>query len=214
MSEAISLFVDRLQSGGEVNADTGLVFYAGHGVQIDGENYLLPTNVSARNVVSLIDSALPLNNLIRQLEKTKKAGLIFLDCCRNNPFPAATRALGGGLAKIDAPAGTFIAFSTAPGAVALDGEDTSNSPFTTSLVTHLLRGRHQHLADDDQGAPGRVREVQRAADAVGQLVSARRLRFRFDHDHTVCCVKRQCRRRRRARSGVRKRCGRRPRPGS
>ena len=114
MSEAISLFVDRLQSG-EVNADTGLLFYAGHGVQIDGENYLLPTNVSARNVVSLIDSSLPLNNLIRQLEKTKKAGLIFLDCCRNNPFPAATRSLGGGLAKIDAPAGTFIAFSTAPG---------------------------------------------------------------------------------------------------
>ncbi len=136
MSEAISLFVDRMQSS-DVNADTGLVFYAGHGVQIDGENYLLPTNVSARNVVSLIDSSLPLNNLIRQLERTKKAGLIFLDCCRNNPFPAATRSLGGGLAKIDAPAGTFIAFSTAPGAVALDGEDTPNSPFTSSLITHL-----------------------------------------------------------------------------
>jgi uncharacterized caspase-like protein len=136
MSEAISLFVDRLQSG-EVNADTGLVFYAGHGVQIDGENYLLPTNVSARNASSLIDSALPLNNLIRQLERTKKAGVIFLDCCRNNPFPAVTRALGGGLAKIDAPAGIFIAFSTAPGAVALDGENTPNSPFTTSLCTHL-----------------------------------------------------------------------------
>ena len=136
MSEAISLFVDRMQSG-EVNADTGLFFYAGHGVQIDGENYILPTDVSARSVVSLIDSSLPLDNLIRQLERTKRAGLIFLDCCRNNPFPAATRSLGGGLAKIDAPAGTFIAFSTAPGAVALDGEDTPNSPFTSSLVTHL-----------------------------------------------------------------------------
>jgi uncharacterized caspase-like protein len=136
MSEAISLFVDRMQSS-EVNADTGLVFYAGHGVQIDGENYILPTDVSARNVVSLIDSSLPLNNIIRQLERTKKAGLIFLDCCRNNPFPGATRSLGGGLAKIDAPAGTFIAFSTAPGAVALDGEDTPNSPFTSSLITHL-----------------------------------------------------------------------------
>ncbi len=136
MSEAISLFIDRLNST-EVNADTGLIFYAGHGVQIDGENYLLPTNVQARNVVSLIDSSLSLDNLIRQLERTKKAGLIFLDCCRNNPFPAATRALGGGLAKIDAPAGIFIAFSTAPGAVALDGEDTANSPFTSSLISHL-----------------------------------------------------------------------------
>ena len=136
MSEAISLFVDRLNST-EINADTGLIFYAGHGVQIDGENYLLPTNVQARNVVSLVDSSLSLDNLIRQLERTKKAGLIFLDCCRNNPFPAATRALGGGLAKIDAPAGIFIAFSTAPGAVALDGEDTANSPFTSSLISHL-----------------------------------------------------------------------------
>ena len=136
MSEAIGLFIDRLQSG-EINADTGLLFYAGHGVQIDGENYILPTNCSARSAVSLIDSSLPLNNLIRQLERTKKAGLIFLDCCRNNPFPAATRALGGGLAKIEAPAGIFIAYSTAPGAVALDGENTVNSPFTSSLCTHL-----------------------------------------------------------------------------
>ena len=136
MSEAIGFFIDRMQSA-DVNADTGLVFYAGHGVQIDGENYLLPTNVSARSVVSLIDSSLSLNNVIRQLERSKKAGLIFLDCCRNNPFPAATRALGGGLAKIDAPAGTFIAFSTAPGAVALDGDNVVNSPFTSSLCTHL-----------------------------------------------------------------------------
>jgi uncharacterized caspase-like protein len=135
MSEAIGQFIDRLDSG-EVNAEAGVLFYAGHGVQIDGENYLLPVDCSPRNVVSLINSSLSLDTVIRQLERTRKAGLLFLDCCRNNPFPSPTRSLGG-LAKIDAPAGIFIAFATAPGAVALDGENTVNSPFTSSLVTHL-----------------------------------------------------------------------------
>ncbi len=136
MAEAIATFIERLDNP-QVNAEAGLVFYAGHGVQIDGENYLLPVDCSPRSSAALVDSAIGLDAIIRALEKSKKAGLVFLDCCRNNPFPKATRAFGGGLAGIDAPAGTFIAYATAPGSVALDGEDTPNSPFTSSLIAHV-----------------------------------------------------------------------------
>jgi uncharacterized caspase-like protein/tetratricopeptide (TPR) repeat protein len=135
MADAIGTFIERLDNP-DVNAEAGLVFYAGHGVQIDGENYILPVDCSPKNVVSLINSSLSLDDIVRQVEKSKKAGLVFLDCCRNNPFPSPTRSLGG-LAQVDAPAGIFIAFATAPGAVAMDGDNAQNSPFTTSLLSHI-----------------------------------------------------------------------------
>lgn len=134
MVDAMGQFIERLHSV-EADVEAGLIYYAGHGVQIDGENYLLPTDISARNQMTLIEGALSLDNIIHQLESTKKAGLLFLDCCRNNPFPLGSRGFGG-LAEVDPPAGIFIAYSTAPGAVAFDG-DSANSPFTESLCGHL-----------------------------------------------------------------------------
>ncbi len=135
MSEAIGLFVDRLQNH-ELGIEAGVIFYAGHGVQIDGENYLLPVDCATANSMTLSDSSIALNLIVRQLEKTDKPNVIFLDCCRNNPFPSKTRGIGG-LAKLDAPAGLFIAFSTAPGSVALDGGSGPNSPFTRALAEHM-----------------------------------------------------------------------------
>jgi hypothetical protein len=136
MIHSIGSFLETL-SAPEVNADAGLIFYAGHGVQMAGQNYLVPIDCSIENALAFEQSSILLDTLISRLETTRKAGLIFLDCCRNNPFPTHTRSLLGGLAQIDAPAGTFIAYSTAPGAVAYDGTDASNSPFSSSLAAHM-----------------------------------------------------------------------------
>lgn len=123
--------------------DLALFYYAGHGAQIGAENYLIPVDATAADEVSLTEASIRLDSVMRTMELRADRRIVILDACRNNPFleKLASRALGGeevarGLAKVEAGVGSFIAFSTQPGNVALDGTGR-NSPFTEALLRHI-----------------------------------------------------------------------------
>lgn len=112
----------------------GLFFYAGHAIQADGENYLIPVDATLEDKLDLEIQAVEASTVMRSLESAGNAlNLIFLDACRNNPFKGVSRSGTRGLAKIDAPTGTLVAYSTAPGDVASDGSGR-NSPYTKALA--------------------------------------------------------------------------------
>lgn len=141
MRNLIRLFGERAEG-----ADLALFFYAGHGVQVAGKNYLLPADAKLETVGDLDFAAIEADLIVRQMDRGSGRKLVLLDACRNNPFEAelarslgATRSantLGRGLARIEASGGTLIAFATDPGDVALDG-DGDNSPFTEALLKHI-----------------------------------------------------------------------------
>lgn len=111
-----------------------LVYYAGHGVQIDGQNYLLPVDADIKNVADVPIEAIRLADIMNLLnEAPSKTRIVILDACRNDPFEAIKDKVGRGLAIVNAPAGTVVAYSTSPGSVAYDGE-TTFSPFTKALI--------------------------------------------------------------------------------
>ena len=121
--------------------DLALFFYAGHGAQIGTENYIIPVDATASDEVTLTEASVRLNVVLRTMELRADRRIVILDACRNNPFVEAVASRSGGdpprgLAKVEAGVGSFIAFSTQPGNVALDG-DGRNSPFTTALLTHI-----------------------------------------------------------------------------
>jgi hypothetical protein len=120
-------------------ADVALFFFAGHGMQIDGENYLAAVDTDAASEIDAKHSSLPLNRVIETMEKSPAATkIIILDACRDNPFErrwhrsSATR----GLAPVYAPRGTIIAYATSPGQVALDGKGR-NGAYTSALLKHI-----------------------------------------------------------------------------
>jgi uncharacterized caspase-like protein len=119
----------------------GLLYYAGHGVQIDGRNYLLPVDINLRDQEEIKDEAVDIDDLfVSKLERAKMRGLIvILDACRDNPFRGKTRNIqaAGGLAEMGAR-GALLAYSAAPGATAEDGPEGSNSVFTRHLVREML----------------------------------------------------------------------------
>jgi uncharacterized caspase-like protein len=119
----------------------GLLYYAGHGVQIDGRNYLLPVDINLRDEEEIKDEAIDIDDLfVSRLEHAKTRGLIvILDACRDNPFRGKTRNIqaAGGLAEMGAR-GALIAYSAAPGATAEDGPEGSNGVFTRHLVREML----------------------------------------------------------------------------
>ncbi|WP_343079637.1 caspase family protein [Ostreiculturibacter nitratireducens] len=126
-------------------ADLGVFFFAGHGLQLNGVNYVLPTDLDPSQPGFLEKQGLPLNRLIGSLSETGLKNLVvILDACRNSPF-GDDGAYGTGLALVDAPQNAIIAYSTAPGAVALDGSG-ANSPFTAALAA-TLEGPRQDLRD-------------------------------------------------------------------
>lgn len=121
--------------------DVILFFFAGHGVEMDGENYLVPTLADFRSRGAFEDEALRVNFILSELEATgSRLSVVILDACRDNPFGAKARsAVGRGLAIPDrAPAGSIIIFPTSPGKVALDGgNDSRNGLFTKHLLAHI-----------------------------------------------------------------------------
>ncbi len=114
-----------------------LVFYAGHGLQVDGENYLVPVDVDPRREADIPLQAVRLNDLLNTLNSVpSRMRILLLDACRNNPFPALNQSTGRGLALVDTKSGapgTFLSYSTSPGAEAEDGSG-ANSPYTTALL--------------------------------------------------------------------------------
>ena len=152
MIRAISEFTQALSEASEGGKQTaGVLFYAGHGVQVDGENYLLPVDAEVRNKLDLLHRAVGLQITLETLSSATKTCVVLLDCCRDNPLP---RTFGGGtrggtkshgLANIQAPPGVYIAFATQPHFVALDGAG-DNSPFTEGLL-QFMDDPGKHVSD-------------------------------------------------------------------
>lgn len=126
------------------SSDVALVYYAGHGIQFDGENYLVPVDARLQRERDLLYEALPLSAVLSEVALSRKLGLVFIDACRDNPLAdRLARNLGGrqrvgtGLARVDdVPTDTLVAFATASSAVAFDGTG-EHSPYTDALLNYL-----------------------------------------------------------------------------
>jgi uncharacterized caspase-like protein len=125
------------------DADMAVVYYAGHGIELDGTNYLIPVDAALETDADVLDETLPLERVLFAVEPAKQLRLVILDACRDNPFAKtmkrtiASRAIGRGLAKIEPTSpNTMIAFAAKAGSTASDG-DSKNSPFAAALVEHL-----------------------------------------------------------------------------
>jgi uncharacterized caspase-like protein len=133
-------FADRAR-----DADIAVVYYAGHGMEVDGTNYLIPVDAKLERDTDIYDEAFSLDRILVAVEPAKQLRLVILDACRDNPFARnmkhslASRSIGRGLAKIEpASPNTLIAYSAKAGSTAQDG-DGKNSPFTTALAQHLTK---------------------------------------------------------------------------
>jgi uncharacterized caspase-like protein len=134
-------------------ADVGLFFYAGHGLQVSGNNYIIPVDAEVMTESALDFETVRLDLVQRTMERAAPINILIVDACRNNPFTRnlaramGTRStqIGRGLAPVEAGFGTLISFSTQPGAVADDGIGR-NSPFTGALVKHLLSSNEEIMA--------------------------------------------------------------------
>jgi uncharacterized caspase-like protein len=132
MRQAISNFAAMVSAKGR---DTvALVFYAGHGLQVDGENFLVPVDARIQREADVPLQAMRLSDVVNALAAVPSTTRLFiLDACRNNPFSEINKTGGRGLAIVDAPSGSLVSYSTAPGSEAQDG-DGANSPFTAGIV--------------------------------------------------------------------------------
>jgi len=135
LKTGISEFGKKLRAGGKET--TGLFYYAGHGVQSFGSNYLLPVDTQLNDAADLDLEAIEASSILRQMFSAKnKTNIVILDACRNNPFDHIPEFGESGLAEMKAPTGTFLSYATAPGDVALDGSG-ANSPFTQALADEM-----------------------------------------------------------------------------
>ncbi|MFN3235762.1 MAG: caspase domain-containing protein [Pseudomonadales bacterium] len=129
MQNAVLDFMERVDGDSTV-----LVYFAGHGIQANGRNYLLPVDANAENERALRFEAMELNDILEELEEFEaKISIVILDACRNNPFQRKFRGGARGLAVVDAAQGTLIAYATAPGSVASDGVG-ENGLYTQELL--------------------------------------------------------------------------------
>lgn len=128
-NERVRVFADKITPG-----TVALFYYAGHGMQVGGRNYLLPVDAKVQAEADVVEQGIEIDSVLQRLEgKAAAINLVILDACRNNPF---TSAKGAGLASIDAPKGSLVAFATSPGKVALDGKGR-NGVYTKHLLANL-----------------------------------------------------------------------------
>jgi uncharacterized caspase-like protein len=125
------------------DADIAVIYYAGHGIEVDGINYLIPADAKLLSDFDIEDETISLDRILKAIDGAKRLKLVILDACRDNPFAktmtrsAASRSIGRGLAKVEpAMSDTLIAFAAKAGAVAGDG-DGANSPFAAALVKYI-----------------------------------------------------------------------------
>jgi uncharacterized caspase-like protein len=125
------------------DADIAVIYYAGHGIELDGNNYLIPTDASLETDTDVLDETFPLDRVLFAVEPARQLRLVILDACRDNPFAKtmkrtiASRGIGRGLAKIEPNnPNTMIAYAAKAGSTASDG-DSRDSPFALALVNHL-----------------------------------------------------------------------------
>jgi uncharacterized caspase-like protein len=133
MADAAREFGDRLRSDG-----VALFYFAGHGVQVKDRNYLIPVDADIQREDEVPYAAMDVGRIIDKMETARsRVNVVILDACRNNPFARSYRSPGQGLAQMDAPIGTLIAYATAPGKVALDNERKRNGIYTAHLLSHI-----------------------------------------------------------------------------
>ena len=142
------------------DADIAVIYYAGHGIEVDGTNYLIPVDAVLERDTDAYDEAISLDRILQAIEPAKQLRLVILDACRDNPFAksmkrtVASRSLGRGLAGVEpSRPNTLIAFAAKGGSTAADG-DSTNSPFTAALLRHLVKpglelGKAFRLVRDD-----------------------------------------------------------------
>jgi formylglycine-generating enzyme required for sulfatase activity len=134
MEDSLEEFGKNLRKGG-----VGLFFYAGHGVQVSNTNYLIPVDANIKKDRDVKRVALDVEKVLDEMADAKNnINIVILDACRDNPFPKSSRSAFKGLAGIDAPEGTIVAFSTSPGKVADDGPG-KNSPYTAALIESIKK---------------------------------------------------------------------------
>jgi uncharacterized caspase-like protein len=138
MDEKIAEFARKLDKAG-----IGLFFYAGHAVQVDGDNWLIPIDarieggdLRPERAAVVKTATINISQVLSKMQAEQRVNLVFLDACRDNPFGRARMGETKGLAPIQNAVGTLTAFATKPYHVALDG-DGRNSPFTTALLNHM-----------------------------------------------------------------------------
>jgi len=132
MRTAVRQFGDKL-----LTYDVGLVYYSGHGVEVKGRNYFIPVNADIQREDEIADQGLDVSLILEKMSTAGKGvNILIVDACRDDPFGRSFRSTSRGLAQMDAPRGTIIAYATSPGKVASDGDTRErNSPYTK----HLLR---------------------------------------------------------------------------
>ncbi len=137
MKRAIQDFGDMLTTAGP--QATALFFYAGHGVQVQGANYLIPVGADIGKEADVKIETVSADDVLEQMEFAgSRVNIVILDACRNNPMGRSVRSVSRGLAPMDSVRGTFIAYSTSPGSVAADGTG-KNSPYSAALAKTIVR---------------------------------------------------------------------------
>jgi uncharacterized caspase-like protein len=119
-------------------ADVGMIYFAGHGIEVAGRNYLIPTDAALETARDVKLEAIELETVLEHLEGVRKLRLVILDACRANPFPAAKRSSTRGLKSIEPGGGTLVAYAAKDGTTAEDGPAGRHSPFTASLLQRLV----------------------------------------------------------------------------
>ena len=178
LRRALKLFAEKA-----ADADTAVLYYAGHGIEVGQANYLIPVDARLATDFDVEDETVSLDRALQAMAMVKRLRLVILDACRENPFvgsmkrTVATRSVGRGLGRVEpATPNTLIAFATKPNAIAEDGKGP-NSPFTAALVKHLLRpGLDLRIAlgnvrDEVLASTGRRQEPYVTSSLGGGVVS-------------------------------------------
>jgi uncharacterized caspase-like protein len=132
MREAIKTFNKKVADGA-----IGLFYYSGHGVQVEGENYLVPIDANIEYKEEVPDECIGVSTILRYMEASNnKLNIMILDACRNSPFKSFSRSGEKGMLRMEAPVGSFVAYSTAPGMTASDGNGR-NGLYTSKLMKYL-----------------------------------------------------------------------------
>src|SRR6195256_6057519 len=165
MRRALRDFADEAR-----DSDLAVVYYAGHGIEIDGTNYLIPTDATLQRDTDIYDEAFSLDRVLLTIEPARQLRLVIVDACRNNPFAetmkrtVSTRTVSRGLARIEPTStNTLVAFAAKAGLTALDG-NSKNSPYATALVRHIatpgldVRRAFGYIRDDVLQATGNRQE--------------------------------------------------------
>src|SRR6266850_454234 len=165
MRRALRDFADQAR-----DSDLAVVYYAGHGIEIDGTNYLIPTDATLQRDTDIYDEAFSLDRVLLMIEPARQLRLVIVDACRNNPFAetmkrtVSSRTVSRGLARIEpTTTNTLVAFAAKAGLTALDG-NSKNSPYATALVKHIatpgldVRRAFGFIRDDVLQATGNRQE--------------------------------------------------------